>query len=151
MLNYKDIHSQGIQPIFYKYKWSITFKIVNHYVVHLSHIHQLYFNENMVADLSFPCGSGWRMCLQCKRPGFNPWVGKNEMRSSPRYTKRWVSHVWGLYTYHYLILATLVLLFPFYRWENWGSRSQGQLPKVIGQYTRKEIRAFSDFNILLPM
>ena len=23
------------------------------------------------------------MCLQCKRPGFNSWVGNNEMRSSP--------------------------------------------------------------------
>ena len=27
--------------------------------------------------LGFPCGSaGKKICLQCRRPGFNPWVGK---------------------------------------------------------------------------
>ena len=25
----------------------------------------------------FPCGSWYRICLQCKRPGFDPWVGRS--------------------------------------------------------------------------
>ena len=24
----------------------------------------------------FPCGSTGKECLQCRRPGFDPWVGK---------------------------------------------------------------------------
>ena len=31
--------TQGTQPTFYNnYKWNITFKIVNHYVIHLKHM-----------------------------------------------------------------------------------------------------------------
>ena len=39
-VNYKDIlDNTGIESIFYNnYRWSITFKIVNHYSVH-SHLH----------------------------------------------------------------------------------------------------------------
>ena len=47
---YKDIlYKQGIQSIFYNYKWNITFKIVNHYVVYLKLIvHQLHLNKKKI-------------------------------------------------------------------------------------------------------
>ena len=47
--SYKDIYctTQRIYPIFYNnYKWGITFKIVNHYIVPCNLyniVHQLYF------------------------------------------------------------------------------------------------------------
>ena len=35
-----------------------------------------HFSEGLTIYSGFPCGSaGLRICLQCGRPGFDPWVG----------------------------------------------------------------------------
>ena len=42
-----DCTTRGIQPIFWNYKWSITFKIVNHYIITCTLyniVQQLYFS-----------------------------------------------------------------------------------------------------------
>ena len=32
--------------------------------------------KSRLAYLGFPCGSASKECPQCRRPGFDPWVGK---------------------------------------------------------------------------
>ena len=32
--------------------------------------------ERLTGDKDFSCGSAGKECLQCRRPGFDPWVGK---------------------------------------------------------------------------
>ena len=52
--------------------------------------------------LGFPCGSAWqRICLQCRRPGFDPWVGKIPWRRERLPTPVfWPGEFHGLYTVH---------------------------------------------------
>ena len=49
--------------------------------------------------LGFPCGSAWqRICLQCRRPGFDPWVGKIPWRRERLPTPVfWPGEFHGLY------------------------------------------------------
>ena len=43
----------------------------------------LNFDLTVVASMGFPGGSdGKKICLQCGRPGFDPWVGKIPWRKA---------------------------------------------------------------------
>ena len=54
---------------------------------------------NLAMD-GLPCWfSWWRFCLQCRRPGFNPWVGKVPWRRERPPTRvSWPGEFHGLYS-----------------------------------------------------
>ena len=60
---------------------------------------QITNNDLQYSTGNYPCGSAGRVCLQCGRPGFDPWVGKipwkRERLPTPVF---WPGEFHGLYS-----------------------------------------------------
>ena len=67
-----------------------------------SHPHQWWFLPMFLSVPGLPLWlSWWKICLQCGRPGFDPWVGKIPWRRERLPTPVfWPGEFHGLYTVH---------------------------------------------------